>query len=117
MAEVFHQSTVEHASTQLDSKETLVRFLDDLLERYLHLLDQYQILQQSLAQCLSTVRNVLANPSTRSETAQGYLLLAQANYSNPNHVRYSQEHYDDRMQASTRMYVTLILVYQNLQCA
>ena len=108
MAEVLHQSTVEHASKQLDSKETLVRFLDDLLERYLNLLDQYQILKQSLAQCLSTVRNVLANPSTSSKIAQGYLLLAQANYSNPNHIRYGQEHYDDRMQASTRMYVTPI---------
>ena len=57
MAEVVHPSTVE----QLGSKETLVRSLDDLLERYLHLLDQYQSLQQSLAQILSKVSIDLAD--------------------------------------------------------
>ena len=60
MAEVLHQSKVVQPSKQLDSKETLVRFLDNLLERYLHLLDRHQSLQQSLTQCLSNVRNVLA---------------------------------------------------------
>lgn len=55
MAEV-HQSPVVHPSKQVESKETLVRFLDDLLERYLHLLDRYQTLQQFLAQLLSKVR-------------------------------------------------------------
>ena len=43
-------------SKHMESKETLVRSLDDLLERYLHLLDQYQTLRQSLAQLLSRVR-------------------------------------------------------------
>lgn len=56
MVEVLHQSTVVHPTKQVESKETLVRCLDDLLERYLHLLDQYQTLQQSLARLLSKVR-------------------------------------------------------------
>ncbi|KAL9138234.1 MAG: hypothetical protein Q9175_000560 [Cornicularia normoerica] len=85
MAEV-HQSPVVHPSKQVESKETLVRFLDDLLERYLHLLDRYQTLQQFLAQLLS----------------KGYLSLAQANFSTPNRVRYGQNHYDDRMKASAQ---------------
>lgn len=48
-------------SKQLDSKEILVHSLDVLLERYLHLLDQYHVLQQSLAQLLSRVKIDLAN--------------------------------------------------------
>lgn len=36
--------------------------------------------------------------------AQGYLSLAQANFSNPNRIRYSSDYYDDRMQASTVVY-------------
>lgn len=90
MAETLHPSTVVHASKQVERKETLVRSLDDLLERYLHLLNQYQTLQQSLAQHFS----------------RGYLSLAQANFSNPNRVRYGQDHYDDRMQASARVFTS-----------
>ena len=43
-------------SEQVDSREKLVRSLDHLLERYLHLLDQYQTLQHELNQNLSRVR-------------------------------------------------------------
>lgn len=53
MAEVPHPLTV--VQPKLESKEKLVRSLDDLLKRYLHLLDQYQTLQQSLAQLLARV--------------------------------------------------------------
>ena len=60
MVEVLHQSTVVHPTKQVESKETLVPSLDDLLERYLRLLDQYQTLQQSLAQLFSKVRIDLA---------------------------------------------------------
>ena len=60
MAEILHPSTAVQPSKQVDSKETLVRSLDDLLERYLHLLDQYHVLQQSLAQLLSRVMIDLA---------------------------------------------------------
>lgn len=56
MPEVLQQSPVLVPIKQVESKETLVRCLDDLLERYLHLLDQYQTLQQSLARLLSKVR-------------------------------------------------------------
>lgn len=60
MAEVLRTPTVVQPSKQMESKELLDRFLDDLLERYLHLLDQYRTLQQSLAQLLARVRTDLA---------------------------------------------------------
>lgn len=41
------------------SQEQLVHSLDALLERYLHLLDQYQTLQQELTKHLSAVRALL----------------------------------------------------------
>ncbi len=44
-------TSVEESGAQ----EELVRALDDLLERYLHLLDQYQTLQQELTKHLSAV--------------------------------------------------------------
>ena len=56
MAEVLHRSIVVQPSEQVDSKEKLVHSLDHLLERYLHLLDQYQTVQQELTQNLSRVR-------------------------------------------------------------
>lgn len=56
MAEFLQPSTVAHLSRQGENKETLVRSLEDLLERFLHLLDRYQTLQQSLSQVLSRVR-------------------------------------------------------------
>lgn len=39
-------------------KETLVRTLDDLLERYLDLLHDYQSLQSELSEHLSSVCNI-----------------------------------------------------------
>lgn len=80
----------EVPNKHVEGKEILVRSLDGLLERYLLLLDQYQTLQQSLARLLS----------------KGYLSLAQANFSNSNRVRYGQDHYDDRMQASARVSIS-----------
>ena len=56
MAEVLRTPTVVQPNKPTESKELLDRFLDDLLERYLHLLNQYQSLQQSLAQLLARVR-------------------------------------------------------------
>jgi len=44
------------ASKDPASQQQLVRSLDGLLERYLHLLDQYQTLQQELTKHLSAVR-------------------------------------------------------------
>ncbi|KAI4104346.1 MAG: hypothetical protein L6R37_003343 [Teloschistes peruensis] len=65
-------------------KESLMNTLDDLLERYLNLVHQYHAQQQSLTNDLSS----------------GYFSLAQANFSSPNRIRYGQDFYDDRMQAS-----------------
>lgn len=39
-----------------------------------------------------------------ADCRQGHLSLAQANFSNPNRVRYGQDFYDERMQASRQMY-------------
>ncbi|KAL2037929.1 hypothetical protein N7G274_009404 [Stereocaulon virgatum] len=85
MAEAHEPTTTLPASTLLESKQALTRSLDNLLQRYLSLLDQHQKLQQDL-------NNHLSN---------GYLSLAQANFSNPNRIRYGQDCCDDRMQAST----------------
>lgn len=102
---------------QVEGKEALVRSLDDLLERYLHLLDQYGTLQQSLARLLSRVTsNELSFDCTHSEYAQGYLSLAQANFSNPNRARYGRDHYDDRMKALIRVYDARISVYYGMWC-
>ncbi|KAL5358170.1 hypothetical protein BJX96DRAFT_36896 [Aspergillus floccosus] len=65
----------------------LTQTLDDLLERYLHLLDQHQKLQSQMASCLSS----------------GFISLAQANYACPPGRRYGEDYYDDRMKATRRM--------------
>ena len=83
---MLHTSAVSQPAKGLESKETLQRHLDDVLEQYLTLLDRYQNLQQELSSNLSN----------------GYLSLAQANFSNANRVRYGQDYYDDRMQATAR---------------
>jgi hypothetical protein len=84
MAEVLQPTAPPQASNRLESKQVLQRWLDDLLERYINLLDQYQTLQQELKENLSN----------------GYLSLAQANFLNVNRIRYGQDYYDDRMQAT-----------------
>lgn len=53
MAEAFNPSLVVRPSKQVDGKEDS---LDGILEHYLHLLHQYQTLQQSLTEYLSKVR-------------------------------------------------------------
>ena len=54
MAEV-PQPAVLQNEDHSKTKETLVQDLDDLLERYLDLLDKYQSLQQALSRHLSSV--------------------------------------------------------------
>ncbi|KAL8914171.1 MAG: hypothetical protein Q9171_001166 [Xanthocarpia ochracea] len=71
------------------AKQILMGDLDVLLERYLDLVHQYNSLHQSISK----------------EFASGYLSLAQANFSNHNRLRYGQDFYDDRMQASTKFLV------------
>lgn len=87
MAEVTRTDVLPQATKSVESRETLQRCLDNLLEQYLNLLDQYQKLQQDLTKNLS----------------DGYLSLAKANFSNTNRNHYGQDFYDDRMQASTRV--------------
>jgi hypothetical protein len=58
--------------------------IDELLERYLGLLDEYAQLRQSLSQLQSGV----------------YQNIARANFSGERGMRYGQDHYDERMQAT-----------------
>lgn len=55
MAEIIEPISTLPASTLLESKQTLTPSLDNLLERYLCLLDQHQKLQQDLNRYLSNV--------------------------------------------------------------
>ncbi|KAL9102678.1 MAG: hypothetical protein Q9163_002200 [Psora crenata] len=73
-----------------NKKAELETILDDLLERYLILLDQYQTLQAELSRHL----------------ASGYLSLAQANFTAPNGIRYGPDFYDERAQASSQVTVS-----------
>lgn len=65
--------------------------VDKLLERYLLLLDEYTTLRSTL----------------ESLQAAMYQNIARANFSGERGVRYGQDFYDDRMQASRRVEVTL----------
>ncbi|KAL8906399.1 MAG: hypothetical protein Q9207_002060 [Kuettlingeria erythrocarpa] len=76
----------------INAKEALMDTLDGLLERYLNMLHRYQSLQERLAKDL----------------ASGHFSLARANFSNPNRIRYGQDFYDERMQASTRFNISAL---------
>ncbi|CAM1502871.1 Fc.00g076470.m01.CDS01 [Cosmosporella sp. VM-42] len=58
--------------------------IDELLERYLGLLNEYTQLRENLSQVQSGV----------------YQNIARANFSGERGMRYGQDHYDERMQAS-----------------
>jgi hypothetical protein len=58
--------------------------IDELLQRYLGLLDEYTQLRQSLSQLQSGI----------------YQNIARANFSAERGMRYGQDHYDERMQAT-----------------
>ncbi|KAG5743016.1 hypothetical protein H9Q69_003355 [Fusarium xylarioides] len=58
--------------------------IDELLERYLSLLDEYSQLRQSLSQIQSDV----------------FHDIARANFAGERGMRYGQDHYDERMQAT-----------------
>ncbi|KAM0303597.1 hypothetical protein ACHAPM_003166 [Fusarium culmorum] len=66
--------------------------IDELLERYLGLLDEYTQLRQTLSQLQSGV----------------YQNIARANFSGERGMRYGQDHYDERMQA-----IRLLSIGQN----
>ncbi|KZF19290.1 hypothetical protein L228DRAFT_286137 [Xylona heveae TC161] len=80
---VNNQSIPISAGKAFQDGDETARTLDELLIRYLNLLDQYQAVQAELAQQLSS----------------GYLSLAQANSSTQHNIRYGQDYYDARMQA------------------
>ncbi|KAH7381633.1 hypothetical protein BKA66DRAFT_530897 [Pyrenochaeta sp. MPI-SDFR-AT-0127] len=72
-------------------KDALVAQLDQLLERYLHTLDEYEKVRQELSKQLSS----------------GYMSLAQANFHNSSAtIRYGQDCYDERMQVIRKIAVT-----------
>ncbi|KAH7201918.1 hypothetical protein ACKRZS_011064 [Fusarium odoratissimum] len=58
--------------------------IDELLKRYLNLLDEYSQLRQSLSQIQSDV----------------FHNIARANFAGERGMRYGQDHYDERMQAT-----------------
>lgn len=65
--------------------------LDALWEKHLTLLDSYHQAQQDIARHFSS----------------GFFDLAQATFKSTSRVRYGQESYDDRMQATTRFNVSI----------
>ncbi|KAM3449696.1 hypothetical protein MY3296_006673 [Beauveria thailandica] len=73
------------------TSEAADRTIDELLERYLGLLDQHATLRASLA-------------ATQRDTFQS---LARANFSAPRGARYGPDQYDARMQASRRVVITV----------
>lgn len=61
MTEIIQPQIVLNARRRPESKETLARSLDDLLERYLNLLNEYQKLQQDLNKSLAIVYSASAH--------------------------------------------------------
>ncbi|KAM3512850.1 hypothetical protein MY11210_003480 [Beauveria gryllotalpidicola] len=73
------------------ASEAANRTIDELLERYLGLVDQYAALRASLA-------------AAQQATLQS---LARANFSAPRGARYGPDQYDARMQASRRVVIAV----------
>ncbi|KAM3462687.1 hypothetical protein BB8028_0001g07200 [Beauveria bassiana] len=73
------------------ASEAADRTIDELLERYLGLLDQHATLRASLA-------------ATQQDTLHS---LARANFFAPRGARYGPDQYDARMQASRRVVITV----------
>jgi hypothetical protein len=109
MAEVQSQSTVLPGNTiraQESGKDALVVRLDELLEKYLHTLDEYQKVREQLSKQLSSVSRFRLSAHAVKVVVnelQGYLSLAQANFQNRSTTHYGQDNYDDRMQATRKV--------------
>ena len=85
MAEVYTERYIQGADTLVNPSNTMEQqHIDQLLERYLSLLDEYTQLRQKLSQIQSVV----------------YQNIARANFSGERGMRYGQDHYDERMQAT-----------------
>lgn len=99
---------VFEAKTETSSadKDALISRLDDLLEQYLHTLDRYQKTHEQLSKQLSSVSSIFLYHYFNILTlSQGYLSLAQANFQNRSTAHYGQDSYDERMQATRKLYV------------
>ncbi|PYH80753.1 hypothetical protein BO82DRAFT_355226 [Aspergillus uvarum CBS 121591] len=82
--------STEHDSNEVKKPEQQLdhlQMLDDLLERYLQLLDQHQQLQADLGARLSS----------------GFISLAHANFVCSTGRRYGADYYDERMKATRRV--------------
>lgn len=102
-------SAVDNARSNVQSveKDTLITQLDELLERYLHTLNEYEKVRRELSKQLSSVStqpNQLCLCHLCLTLLKGYMSLAQANFHNSS-FRYGQDCYDERMQAILKMYV------------
>ncbi|KAJ4018925.1 hypothetical protein NW766_002625 [Fusarium irregulare] len=85
MAEAYTERYIQSADTLLNPSNTMEQqHIDQLLERYLSLLNEYTQLRQRLSQIQSVV----------------YQNIARANFSGERGMRYGQDHYDERMQAT-----------------
>ncbi|EZF35399.1 hypothetical protein TMEN_9252 [Trichophyton mentagrophytes] len=71
------------------SEAEVVQAIDELLERYLHLLDEQQKLQEDIGK----------------QFASGFFSLARANHACPPGRRYGEDYYDERMKAIRQVYV------------
>ncbi|KNG45846.1 histone-fold containing protein [Stemphylium lycopersici] len=88
MAEVQDRQADRADVAAKSDKDALLDHLDQLLERYLHTLHEYQHVMQDLSKQLS----------------EGYMSLAQANFHNSSSaIRYGQDCYDERMQAMRKV--------------
>lgn len=65
--------------------------IDELLERYLELVDEYSRLREDLSRLTRGI----------------YHDIARANFSADRGIRYGQDHYDDRMQATRRLDISV----------
>ncbi len=85
----------------------LLQKLDELLQKYLGLLDLYQKMRETLRIQFSAVGCVIEPSTILLQDAKGYFSLAQANFKSHSRTRYGQDYYDERMQASNRVYVEI----------
>ncbi|EEP75643.1 predicted protein [Uncinocarpus reesii 1704] len=83
MSEALPSPPASPARSTTPEQSDTIQAIDDLLERYLYLLDEHQRLHQELGNHLSA----------------GFISLARANHSCPPGRRYGEDYYDDRMKA------------------
>ena len=94
--------------------------IDSLLERHLHLLDQYTSLRSQLSTLQSSVSRSDPPNRRQSSTFQKlgdvandlpiwkiYQNIARANFSTARGIRYGQDYYDERMRATRHVQVAL----------